>query len=114
MKATPASMPSRRLEEVAPEFVVELERLLVWQGASAIANQVSELTLLDRCRCGDSFCGSFYTAPRPNGPFGPGHRTIPLWSDSGIVNTDVVGLRIVYVEVLRRNDLRDKIVAAVP
>jgi hypothetical protein len=59
MKATPASTPSPRLADVAPEFVVELERLLVWQGAFAIANQVSELTLLDRCRCGDSFCGSF-------------------------------------------------------
>jgi hypothetical protein len=74
---------------------------------------VAELALVDRCGCGDLFCGSFYTAQKPDDPFGFSRRTIPLWSQSGIMNVDAVGAKIVYVKILRRHDLRDKIIAAV-
>jgi DNA invertase Pin-like site-specific DNA recombinase len=106
MTSTPASIPWPRLADVAPELVVELQRLLVQQVESALVDQVAELGLLDRCRCGDSFCASFCMAPRPNGPFGSGHRTIPLWSDSGMLKVDVVGARIVHVEVDRPTTVR--------
>jgi hypothetical protein len=102
----------RRLIEVVPELATELQRLLLQQGASALIDQVEELAMFERCRCGDGFCSSFYTAPPPIGPYGSGHRTIPLPSDIGILTVDVIGCRIVYVEVLRRDDIHDKIVAA--
>jgi hypothetical protein len=106
------SIRSPRLIEVAPELVAELQRLLCQQGEFALVDQVADLVLVDRCRCGDSFCSSFYTAPSSVGPYGPGHRTIPLWSDTGILTVDVIASRIVHVEVLRRDDLRSKILAA--
>jgi hypothetical protein len=103
-----------RIKDVTPELVTELQRLLRRAGESAVAEQVAHLVMVDRCRCGDSFCASFYTAPRPVGRFGPGHRTIPLLSENGILNVDVIGSTIVHVEVLRRDELRCKICAAVP
>jgi hypothetical protein len=103
---------SPRLVEVAPELVAELEHLLVRQGEAALADQVSDLLLVERCRRGDGFCGSFYTAPPPVGPFGWGHRTIPLSSDTGILTVDVIGSEIVHVEILYRDDLRETIIAA--
>ena len=30
----------------------------------------------DRCRCGDDFCATFYTRPKPEGSFGSGHRCV--------------------------------------
>src|SRR5881396_114088 len=50
------------LSEEFPELAVELERHLIEGDACDIAEQVRSLRILDRCRCGDDFCGSFYTA----------------------------------------------------
>jgi hypothetical protein len=44
--------------------------------------------------------------------YGPGHRTIPLSSETGILTVDVIGSKIVHVEILYREDLRGKIIAA--
>jgi hypothetical protein len=101
-----------RLIQIAPEFVTELEYLLIQRGEAALANQASDLLLVERCRCGDIFCGSFYTAPPPVSPNGPGRRTIPLSSDIGILTVDVIGSEIVHVEILYRDDLRGEIIAA--
>jgi hypothetical protein len=80
----------------------------------ALATQVADLTIVDRCRCGDDFCATFYTVGRPNGPFGPGHYTIALSPLVGMLNVEVIGSQIVQIEVLYRIDLRTKIHAAVP
>lgn len=61
------------------------------------------------CGCGDSFCSSFYTGPKPNGPWGPGARNVVLQPRTGDVILDVVDGRIRFVEVLDRKDVRDKI-----
>lgn len=61
------------------------------------------LTVHDLCGCGDSFCQSFYTAPKPNGAYGPGHSNVPLippWP--GMLVLDIVDGQIKYVEVLDR------------
>jgi hypothetical protein len=106
------SIRSSRLVEIAPKLVAELQRLLCQQGESALADQVADLALVDRCPCRDSFCLSFYTAQPSVGRYGSGHRSIPLSSDTGILTVDVIASRIVHVEILRRDDLRTKILAA--
>jgi len=75
--------------------------------------RVRGLRILARCRCGDDFCASFYTAtaPRPDGAFGPDLRTIGL---SPHLIVDAIGPDIMQVEVLYRDDLRARIHAAVP
>lgn len=97
-----------------PELVPELERLLTQENKSVLAAQVRGLRIVDRCRCGDDFCATSYTAPRPDRGFGPGHSTIALVPETGELNVDAVGPCIVQVEVLFRDEVKARIHAAVP
>ena len=46
--------------------------LLLAEGYPQLTAQVLELRLYDRCRCGDDFCESFDTSPRPMADTWPG------------------------------------------
>ncbi|MGA8676838.1 MAG: hypothetical protein WB621_16605 [Candidatus Acidiferrales bacterium] len=94
------------LAAVLPEFAAELRQLLTEQGEAELAAQVSGLMIFDRCRCGDDFCGTFYTQPKPDGSFGPGHRNVALTTGQGMLILDVVAGEIACVEVLDRKDVR--------
>ncbi|WP_370038325.1 hypothetical protein [Nocardioides sp.] len=97
---------SPRLVDRWPDFTGQLRQALVAEGEDLLATQVETLRVIAECGCGDDFCQSFYTAPKPDGPFGPGHRNVlldPPWS--GMLILDVVDGQIVYVEVLDRDPL---------
>lgn len=102
------------LVDILPEFADELRRLLAVSEKPHLAKQVDKLSIIDRDRCGDSICASFYTAPKPDGPYGTGHENIELEPDEGMIILDVVNNSIVFVEVLYRDDIRDKLVLAIP
>ena len=57
----------RVLGQVLPTLVTELEKLLRAAGDSELADQVSDLPLVARCRCGDDFCATLYMVPPPRG-----------------------------------------------
>ncbi|MFJ6938054.1 hypothetical protein [Streptomyces sp. NPDC101132] len=95
------------MREVHPDLVAELVALLEAEGERDLAVCVRDVRLYERCPCADDFCQSFYTAPPPDGPYGPGHRCLPLLPDQGMLNLDVVTGRIVYVEVIGHAPLRD-------
>src|SRR5277367_1438036 len=96
------------LSEAMPIFATELRELLDGQGEAALAAQVPGLKILDRCRCGDAFCSTFYSQPKPDGAYGPGHRNVRLLPTAGMLILDVVAGEIACVEVLDRNDVREK------
>jgi hypothetical protein len=103
------------LRSVLPRLAAELQRGLSDKGHPELAVQVDSLHVVDRCRCGDSFCATFYNVPPPKGAWGPGHETIPLDSvAAGIVNVDVLNGRIVAVEVLFQHDTREALQKACP
>ena len=102
------------LTEIFPPLARELEQLLKNQGEVELAAQVSQLAIVDRCRCGDDFCSSFYTQPKPEGTYGPDHRCIDLDAAEGMLLLDVVKGKIAHVEVLNRNDIRRKLLAVLP
>ena len=102
------------LVESIPTFAVELTELLLASDQPELARQVSELSLIDRCRCGDSFCSTFYTEPPPRGSYGPKHRNVVLEPPKGMIVLDVIEQRIVCVEVLHREDVRTHLVAVCP
>jgi hypothetical protein len=102
------------LTEIFPPLARELELLLKNQGEVELAAQVSQLVIVDRCRCGDDFCSSFYTQPKPQGSYEPGHRCMDLDAAEGMLVLDVVAGKIAYIEVLNRNDMRRKLIAALP
>jgi hypothetical protein len=98
------------LADTLPAFASELQQLLIEKGEPELAVQVPGLAIVDRCRCGDDFCATFYTQPKPDGAYGPGHRNVRLLPEDGMVILDVVAGEIACVEVLDRPDIREKLV----
>jgi hypothetical protein len=78
----------------------------VEQDEPDLAAQVPGLRIVDRCRCGDDFCATFYVRPKPKGTYGPDHRNVALTPKEGMLILDVVGEKIAGVEVLYRDDVR--------
>lgn len=102
------------LRTALPGFCEELEELLERKNESGLASQVANLVIVDRCRCGDDFCGTFYTQPKPNGAYGAGHRCLELEPTSGMIILDVLGEKIAQVEVLYRDEIRTALLAVLP
>jgi len=107
-------MKSMLLTEILPAFAAELEHLLEKEGEAELAAQVPRLVIVDRCRCGDDFCASFYTEAKPEGAYGPGHRCFEVEPTEGMLILDIVAEKIVHVEVLYRNEIREKLLVALP
>ena len=103
------------LESAIPDFAAELRRLLESQRRPDLAQQITGLRVVDRCRCGDDFCATFYAVPRPGGAWGPDHETIVLkFVETGMINIDLVAGRIVAVEVLYREDIQSALARLFP
>jgi hypothetical protein len=102
------------LSDTLPHLALELEDLLNKKGEPELAASVSQLIIVDRCRCGDDFCSSFYTQPKPEGRHGPDHRCIPLDASKGMLILDVVAAAIAHVEVLDRDDVREILITEFP
>lgn len=102
------------LTEILPELALELQQLLEKAERPDLAAQVSKLVIVDRCRCRDDFCSSFYTQKKPEGRYGPGHECVDLDATKGMLLLDVVAGTIVHVEVLNRGDVRAKLTARLP
>jgi hypothetical protein len=101
------------LADALPTFATELRQLLEEQGEPELAAQVPGLMIRDRCRCQDDIgCATFYTRPKPKSGFGPGHRNVRLMPQDGMLILDVVAGEIACIELLDRNDVREKLDAA--
>ena len=105
---------SSLLQDALPDLADELTALLRSQNERDLAEQVPRLPLVDRCRCGDDFCATFYTAPKPKGAYGPNHESISLNPSSGQFILDLVDRKIMCIEILFREDLRSKVLQMFP
>ena len=102
------------LREVIPSLAEELTALLEQQGEQDLATQISELRLVDRCRCGDDFCATVYATRPPHGRWGSGHENVELNPKTGYLILDVVNRKITCIEVLYRDDIRQQVLALFP
>ena len=50
-----------------------------------LASQLAGLSVIERCRCGNDFCGTFYVLPKPDGAYGLGHRNVALEPNEGML-----------------------------
>jgi hypothetical protein len=96
----------RTIQDLLPAFAAELESLTLSAGRSDLIKQIRSLPVLERCTCGQHNCAHFYTEPKPVGPYGAGHTNVMLPSDRGLIIYELVGDRIVAVEVLGRPDVK--------
>ena len=90
------------LKTILPELCAELDRDLRAQGEHSLANGVDYLRVYGLCECSADSCGSFYTAERPNGKYGEGHRCVMLNPATGMTILDVVDDVIKFVELIDR------------
>jgi hypothetical protein len=104
----------RKLIEELPELGEELIQLLKARGDDDLVSQISELLIVDRCRCEDDFCSSIYTAPPPKGAYGPGHEKILLDAEKGMIVLDLVKRKIMFIEVLWRDDIHNIVLSILP
>ena len=92
-----------------PVMAEQLREALRRAGESDLAGQVTDLRVVARCDCDESFCQSFYTEPPPEGayPYPDRARNLcledPGWD--GMLILDVVDERIHFVEVIDRPPL---------
>jgi hypothetical protein len=99
----PAPLFGNALGDFADELTAALERA----GELALARKVAGLPILDHDRSADAV--AIYTEPRPADSYGSDHRIVQLGIRRGMAVLDVVGDRIVCVEVLGRGDLRARL-----
>jgi hypothetical protein len=78
------------------------------------AEQILTLHVLERCRCSDDFCASFYAQPKPKGSYGPGLRTAALEPITRHLIIDVVDGAVAQIEVLYRDEIRRKLLRKFP
>ena len=102
------------LRDVLPELASELKNLFRESESPHLAQQVDDLQILDRCRCGDSFCATIYTLPKPKEAWGKGHYTILLDAETGMIIVDVLDDKIAEVEILYRDEIREKVLKLLP
>jgi hypothetical protein len=97
------------LQDALPDLTDELARLLRKNNENDLVKQIPRLRLVDRCRCGDDFCATLYTAPKPKGAYGPNHESISLNPSSGQLILDLLERKIVCIEILFREDFRSRV-----
>jgi hypothetical protein len=91
--------PLFQLSHALPEFAAETRRMLLRCNEAALANQLDELWIYDRCRCGMEECATVYTAAETVP--GPGQRGVGGgFEDTGYVLIDVSNERIISIETL--------------
>lgn len=99
------------LSESMPEVAAELAEGLTLEGRTELAAQVAGLRIVDRCRCGDSFCASFVTgdvAPRSES------AECVIAPMRGLLCVFIVEGRIAYVELLYRPEVRARLLELLP
>jgi hypothetical protein len=98
------------VSDVVPELAERLETLLRDRDEPYLAEQVAGLRVTHVCRCGQPYCGSFWTAKRPMKRWFMRGRQVELREGlPGEVALSVVQGRIAYVEVLFWDEVRDAI-----
>ena len=97
---------SSLLQDALPDLTDELARLLRKNNEKHLVKQIPRLRLVDRCRCGDDFCATLDTAPKPKGAYGPNHERIPLNPSSGQLTLALLERKTVCIEILFREELR--------
>lgn len=92
-----------------PDLAVELSSLLMEANEPMLALDVPALPVASWCRCGKSYCQTFYTGPEPDPDQPdwdlPGRRTITFDDALGTIAVEVVDERITVVVIHDRPDL---------
>jgi hypothetical protein len=102
------------MSEAFPELSKELQGLLCEEGEGVLSEQVPLLNILDRCRCGDDYCATMYMYKGQRRNYQPDYRSISLHPKPGMIVLDVIEGKIIAIEVLYRDPVREKLIKICP
>lgn len=94
------------IEELFPQFVIELEQLLLNSAHPELTPQIRSLPVVARCLCRSKNCAHFYIEKPSVTGYGTGHWTLELNPKRGLIVLDLIKYRIVGIEVLDRSDVK--------
>jgi hypothetical protein len=92
--------PICRYRDLLPLTAEIISALLTKDDRNALAEQVLDLMIFDRCSCEAAHCASFYTQPKPDSRYGATHWGFMLPSPTGLMIFDLLGDTIAFIEVL--------------
>ena len=101
------------LRRALPDVVDELDRGLRKSGRTDLAATLTGLELVDRCRCGDSFCATSYTQPKASWP-PPAELEDVVIEAPHLLSLTIANGRIVAAEFLWRPALRARLLELLP
>lgn len=102
-----------KLSDVLPELTCEIENALRGDGMQAFADQIMTLTLWNRCRCDDPGCATFFASEKPVSDRQL-TRLIPNTYIPGLICIQVQDEIIVCIEMLKRPDLKQRLMDSLP
>jgi hypothetical protein len=102
------------VSEAFPEFSKELQGLLLDEEEAELAEQVPDLNILNRCRCGDDFCATMYMSKGKRSSYQLDYRNVSLHPKTGMIVLGIIEGKIIGIEVLFRDDIRKKLLEIFP
>ena len=98
------------LKDILPDFSKELVLLLNHKNESILAKQIDKLEIKSICNCKEDFCSTFFTSDLKD-DLKNFAQTVDLSPENGIVNVDVIDNKIVSIEVLYREEIKNKLIS---
>jgi hypothetical protein len=101
-----------RLADVMPNLANELKDALFDMGEYKLARSIDKLPVVERCRCGNDDCGTFYTMEKEKWKDKHLRHLVPGCDD--IYEVDVYDGTIVCIEILDRDDVSETLRKLLP
>ena len=95
------------LVDALPEFAAELSRGLAELGHKELATSVNSIVIVERCKCDETGCITFYAVPKTVTNQRPCKTAMPVVK--GLTCVQYIGQQIVWVEALGRPEDREKL-----
>ncbi|MBV1911781.1 MAG: hypothetical protein KUG78_20985 [Kangiellaceae bacterium] len=95
-----------------PFLAKELVEGLSDIGEQTLANSISDLKIIDRCRCDSQGCGTFYTMNKEIWSGKKLKQVIP--EVKGLYAIDVFENNIACIEIMERSDVAEQLISSYP
>ncbi len=97
-----------KLADALPKFAEELAHGLAVQGHKHLAEAVLSVEIVERCRCDEPGCVTFYAVPKTSATAWPASKRV-IAPAKGVMCVHYIDRQILCVEVLDRPDDRAKL-----
>lgn len=97
-----------KLAEALPQFAEELTQGLADLGYKKLAAAVHAVEIVERCRCDEPGCDTFYAVSKRSAPSGEKCSRV-IAPARGVLCVQYLRQRIIWVEVLGRPEDRERL-----